>query len=133
LHGAWSVDEAWRLTAYRERITRVAVVAAHHPTPCRRLGLRAADCEVVRAERQAGKCRDGPDELALLHFIRLGDAVNSVSASREITITLNDDGPRPTGWRGCPGIIPHGEKRGPCVSGGPASIHVLRRPQSAGA
>jgi len=58
-------------------------LAAHHPTPCRRLELRAADCEVVRAERQAGKCRDGPDELALLDFIRLGDAVNAVSASRE--------------------------------------------------
>jgi hypothetical protein len=29
--------------------------------------------------------------LALIDFIRLGDAVNSVSASSEITITLNGD------------------------------------------
>jgi hypothetical protein len=62
-----------------------------------RLGLRAADCEVVRAERQPGKCRDGPDELALLDFIRLGDAVNSISVSSERTIMLDDDSPMTDG------------------------------------
>jgi DNA invertase Pin-like site-specific DNA recombinase len=45
--------------------------------------LRAAGCEIVRAEKVSGKNRDGRDELAaILEFIRPADALVVVKLDR---------------------------------------------------
>jgi DNA invertase Pin-like site-specific DNA recombinase len=45
--------------------------------------LRAAGCEIVRAEKVSGKSRDGRDELAsILEFIRPGDELVVVKLDR---------------------------------------------------
>jgi DNA invertase Pin-like site-specific DNA recombinase len=44
--------------------------------------LRAAGCEIVRAEKASGKTRDGRDELAAVLFIRPGDDMVVVKLDR---------------------------------------------------
>jgi hypothetical protein len=103
--------------------------------PCREPWLHEADCEVVRAERQAGECRDGPDDLAsrLLDFIRPADALNSVSAPSDRTITLHDDSPTTDPTARLYGYHPYDEKPGTLhrwrIN---RSIRVVRRRQQAG-
>ena len=51
---------------------RVSTIDQDHSTQESR--LRAAGCEIVRAEKASGKSRDGRDELAsIMEFIRAGD------------------------------------------------------------
>jgi DNA invertase Pin-like site-specific DNA recombinase len=60
---------------------RVSTLDQDHAT--QEVRLRAAGCEIVRAEKVSGKTRDGRDELAaVLEFIRPGDELVVVKLDR---------------------------------------------------
>ena len=55
---------------------RVSALDQDHDTQKAR--LKAAGCEIIRAEKVSGKSRTGRDELAsILEFIRAGDRVHA--------------------------------------------------------
>lgn len=65
------------------RIGYARASASDQCTDIQEARLRAADCEIVRAEKASGKSREGRDELAsIMEFIRAGDELVVVKLDR---------------------------------------------------